>query len=178
MPEKATSVNDEIVDALLNSKYWVHAIGCRDVGRSELKELVSIIRFNYCNFKQSFENLYKYHPDTIEQDRKYQEDLCSSFGPECDCFLPDVPPDECWCERERRERLLNSNRRNYPEYQNWRTAVFERDGYTCQKCGKHGGELNAHHIKRYSDHPELRLDIDNGITLCKECHEAEHRKGH
>ncbi|MBW1931458.1 MAG: HNH endonuclease [Deltaproteobacteria bacterium] len=62
------------------------------------------------------------------------------------------------------------------EYINWRIAIFERDGYKCQICSQVGGDLNAHHIKSWKDFPELRLDVDNGITLCVECHKKVHRK--
>ena len=55
-------------------------------------------------------------------------------------------------------------------YKQWRTAVFERDEYTCQVCFSIGGKLNADHIKRFSDFPELRLDVNNGRTLCVPCH--------
>lgn len=55
-------------------------------------------------------------------------------------------------------------------YREWREAVFNRDGYKCQCCGVIGGKLNADHIKRFSDHPELRLSIENGRTLCVRCH--------
>jgi len=54
--------------------------------------------------------------------------------------------------------------------------VFERDEHTCQDCGQRGGKLNAHHIKSYIDHVELRLDVDNGITLCCDCHKLRHRR--
>jgi 5-methylcytosine-specific restriction endonuclease McrA len=56
------------------------------------------------------------------------------------------------------------------EYTMWRIAVFERDNYTCQHCGQVGGDLNADHIKPFSTHPKLRLDINNGRTLCVPCH--------
>ena len=69
-----------------------------------------------------------------------------------------------------------TDKRNCLEYQNWRTSVFKRDEYTCQHCKKVGGELNAHHIKSYKDFKKLRYDIDNGITLCINCHRKEHKR--
>jgi len=57
----------------------------------------------------------------------------------------------------------------------WREAVFARDNWTCQECGERGGILNAHHIQNFSQHSELRTAIDNGITLCKRCHQKRHK---
>lgn len=59
------------------------------------------------------------------------------------------------------------------EYKEWRKAVFERDGYLCQECGFHG-YLHAHHIKGYAHHPDLRYEVSNGVTLCKNCHKTKH----
>jgi len=56
------------------------------------------------------------------------------------------------------------------EYIEWRKKIFERDDYTCRNCGERGGKINADHIKKWSLHPELRLDLNNGQTLCKDCH--------
>lgn len=55
-------------------------------------------------------------------------------------------------------------------YKQWRKEVFERDDYTCQFCLERGGELHADHIKPFSLFPELRLDVNNGRTLCEDCH--------
>ena len=57
------------------------------------------------------------------------------------------------------------------EYKEWRRKVFERDHFTCIMCGDNrGGNLEADHIKPFAQYPELRLDINNGRTLCHECH--------
>ncbi len=87
--------------------------------------------------------------------------------------------------------------RNLAEYKEWRIKVFNRDNYTCQDCGDNKGHnLNAHHEKLFVEIYEeflkeydqfspiedketlVRLaikwkpfwDINNGKTLCKDCH--------
>lgn len=41
---------------------------------------------------------------------------------------------------------------------------------------KHEKGLAAHHVKSYKDHPDLRLNLKNGQTLCRECHMEIHKK--
>ena len=65
--------------------------------------------------------------------------------------------------------------RSSTEYRHWRKKVFYRDNYTCQICNKKNVKLRAHHKKSFSDFPELRFDICNGLTLCEECHVTLHK---
>jgi len=62
------------------------------------------------------------------------------------------------------------------KYKQWRKSVYERDKYTCRICGQVGHKLNAHHIQNYAEFHENRYDIENGITLCVDCHKAFHDK--
>lgn len=66
--------------------------------------------------------------------------------------------------------------RSTSEYRRWVMAVKERDGYECCECG--GREnLHVHHIRPFSKYLSLRTDVNNGLTLCRACHEASHRAG-
>ncbi len=64
--------------------------------------------------------------------------------------------------RERRDELL--------EYREWRKAVHKRYGWKCGMCKFKGKKIIAHHIRVWEHFPELRFDVDNGITLCRGCH--------
>jgi len=79
---------------------------------------------------------------------------------------------------------LNSSIRHLLEYLQWRSNVFERDNWTCQTCNIRGAYLEAHHIIEFCDiiknykiksiENSLKCDelwdINNGVTLCKKCH--------
>ena len=76
-----------------------------------------------------------------------------------------------WRWNPNRTELLEKLRiRSSSKYAKWRKAVFERDNFTCQVCGKRGGWIEAHHIKSFSLFPKLRFDVKNGMTLCRDCH--------
>ena len=69
-------------------------------------------------------------------------------------------------------------------YKEWRLKIFTRDNFTCQSCRKVGVYLEPHHIKSLKEiiinnkiknsadaiHCNELWNVDNGITLCKECH--------
>jgi hypothetical protein len=60
--------------------------------------------------------------------------------------------------------------RNSFEYKEWRKKVFERDNYICRECNIKCDYIEAHHIKPFWKFPDLIYDLDNGLTLCKKCH--------
>jgi len=84
---------------------------------------------------------------------------------------------------------LNQKIRDFVKKSGWGIDIFRRDGFSCLLC-KHtsGGSLNAHHIiplneiidyynittiDECKNYP-LFFDLDNGSTLCKECHTWVH----
>lgn len=69
----------------------------------------------------------------------------------------------------------NAKLRASSKFREWRIKVFTRDNYTCIFCGRRNGNgenvvLHADHIKQFAFYPELRFEISNGRTLCRECH--------
>ena len=67
-----------------------------------------------------------------------------------------------------------SQRHDLPARQ-WAKAVKDRDGYTCQACGATQRRLVSHHVYDYATHPELRYTLENGVCLCRRCHDAFHK---
>ncbi len=57
----------------------------------------------------------------------------------------------------------------------WSAAIKKRDEYRCVRCFVTTG-LVAHHIKPKSLYPELKFDLDNGETLCVDCHKEHHKQ--
>lgn len=81
---------------------------------------------------------------------------------------------------------LNRKIRTSFEYKEWRKEVVERDSYTCVWCNLKQGwykeekkrvVVHADHIKPFCDYPELRFDLNNGRTLCAECHRTTETYG-
>lgn len=72
---------------------------------------------------------------------------------------------------------INRAIRNGTGIREWRNIVLKRDLFTCQRCGDNKPPLHVHHIIPFSENHELRVDPNNGITLCKNCHRYMHKKG-
>lgn len=122
-----------------------------------------------------------YHDECRPRRRPMIVVACLDCGKERRAWSAAVPVRCKPCALQRRGGALNArwlggisgpNRafRRSAEYAAWRTSVFERDDYTCVECGQRGGTLHADHIQPFATHPELRLVLDNGRTLCFACH--------
>lgn len=82
------------------------------------------------------------------------------------------------------------------KYKQWRQDVFIRDSFTCQDCGDDRGKnLHAHHKYSFKNLLQEAIEymplltpydacllykpmwnINNGITICRKCHEARHKR--
>ena len=52
-------------------------------------------------------------------------------------------------------------------YQAWRMKVGTRDGFKCRIANVNCDDIiEVHHILPWRDFPELRYEVNNGITLC------------
>lgn len=77
---------------------------------------------------------------------------------------------------------LNKTIRGSLQYKIWRLAIFKRDNYTCVWCSLRSGNgkkvyLQADHIKQFAYYPDLRFSLDNGRTLCVDCHRKTNTYG-
>lgn len=97
---------------------------------------------------------FRYSSPSIETRRKLSKALSGSKGP-------------AWKGGVSKAYKRGVKRMKYKE---WRRLVFIRDDFTCQGCGVQHIYITAHHIKSWVLFPKLRYKVDNGLTLCEECH--------
>jgi len=102
--------------------------------------------------------------------RFYCSDKCKHT-----CFIWNKSP-----ETLMKEDALRSGRLNWLELERevqpeLRQMVLERDNNECVKCGSNES-LHCHHILPVNIEPLLSADIDNCITLCKDCHIKVHKQ--
>ena len=90
---------------------------------------------------------------------------------------------------------MNNAIRKSSKYKQWRVKIFERDNFTCQNCDVKSGDgkavyLEAHHKKEFCliiEENKIKTlkealncnelwNLENGITLCKECHKLTRKK--
>jgi 5-methylcytosine-specific restriction enzyme A len=82
---------------------------------------------------------------------------------------------ECPLYRQQKQYKGNQGYYSREVQPQLRQMVFERDNCTCQKCGNIES-LHCHHIDPVVNNPIESADINNCITLCKDCHKEVHQQ--
>ena len=65
--------------------------------------------------------------------------------------------------------IKNDRKRTNTTLQHWAAQVKKRDGFRCVICGR-TEHLEAHHLIPVRVDAELKYSVQNGITLCRDCH--------
>lgn len=66
---------------------------------------------------------------------------------------------------------------NSPEWRHKQKVILRRDHYQCQLCKRYGKIREAsivHHKLELALYPELAMDNDNLVSVCKSCHNKLH----
>lgn len=74
--------------------------------------------------------------------------------------------------REETEAFYNS-----PRWRRKQKAILRRDHYQCQLCKRYGRISEAsivHHKLELAEYPELAMDDDNLVSVCRKCHNKLH----
>lgn len=78
-----------------------------------------------------------------------------------------------------RNKVIGRHNRSFhdTDYKQWRLRVWNRDNFKCKIDNSDcKGRIEAHHILVWKDYPELRYEINNGITLCHHHHPKTRKK--
>lgn len=114
------------------------------------------------NHIKNLRNDYWSNPN-ISQERKVETKsrLRKSFFER----ISDINNHPRW--KKDRSTLVKKEMRNDSAYVAWRREVRKRDGNTCKIKNKDcKGRLEVHHILGWKEYPELRYEVNNGISLC------------
>jgi hypothetical protein len=177
---------------------FYYECNCGNVAEGTLKSIRKGIRCSKCNKHKRYviediKELFAFENYILMEDQyidsKYPMKYICDKGHETqvnlNSFLKGTRCAKCYFESVKGENsphwnpnLSDEDRfkdRKYPEYDKWRLEVYKRDYYTCQCCGdKSGHNLNAHHLDGHDWAIDKRTDVDNGITLCEDCHKDFH----
>lgn len=85
---------------------------------------------------------------------------------------------KCYRNFLKENRVIPNNITFSAEYKEWRLKVYKRDQYRCKMpgCNSTSKDIAAHHIFPKKLYPEKQFDLENGITLCRKCHEKTYGK--
>lgn len=91
----------------------------------------------------------------------------------CSCYFMDMLQGENNPNYNSELSIEERNSRRGYIIQRWGNMVKRRDGFICQVCGS-TEKLVAHHLNGFKSDKEGRYDVENGVTLCRDCHTDFH----
>ena len=123
----------------------------------------------------------------IHSQKKRIEKICEICGNSFET-IPSREKKNKYCSRKcfeisHKDRMKGENNPSYKDgcsyikrswrghdWENIRKAIYARDGWACQLCGKHCNrkEIQCHHIEPYRINQNN--DLANLMTLCSKCH--------
>lgn len=148
---KTIVLSDAFLDMPLSARCLYFTLGMEAMDKGVLNNARSIARFTGCG------------------ESALQELISRGYIKECEYNTYEIVH---WYENNGIGET--AKKRNNYKYRKWRSDVLERDG-KCVECGC-TENLVAHHIKEFALYPLLRFELDNGITLCDECHKRLHKE--
>jgi 5-methylcytosine-specific restriction endonuclease McrA len=152
---------------------------CGNIGNTHLNHIRKGVRCGKCNYAENKWRDYftKYGCEIIS----YRKAISIVYLCRCgeinmtQASLFKSGRQECPKCRTRRDYKSSTEPINRLGLRQWKKSVVIRDNYECQICNIDEG-LEIHHIEAYSVRPDLISDIDNGITVCYDCHKKLHSK--
>ena len=157
----------------LNARIWA----CKEIlKRNLLTQSFNIEEYEVDGIKQ-------YYNKRLEWSREKQESMINEFIGVCSSL--DATPARKKAARTLLDIMMGKQNaddaldniaivsdRNDSLVRKWKSRVINRDR-RCVFCESEE-KLEAHHISHWADDPVNRINVDNGITLCVECHAKKH----
>lgn len=115
-------------------------------------------------------NIYEYTYNNYNSKRMGDKYYCFH----CYASIFNSGENNCnWNHNLSEEDRLRVSRKSV-SYNEFIRRVLNRDEYTCKVCENKNKQLEVHHLDGYNWCKEKRESIENGITLCLDCHSNFH----
>jgi 5-methylcytosine-specific restriction endonuclease McrA len=160
-----------------NSKFpIIYECTCGSIGKTTIGSIRNGVRCGHCKEMQWREYFLDYGCEIIEYNTVASIKYICYCGNEYITTGHNFSRGSKTCPKCRTYYNFNPNKiRLRPALATWKKEVLISNNYTCQLCLDEDN-LCVHHIEAYSVKPELASMVDNGITLCYDCHKFLHSK--
>lgn len=178
--EELASHSLELLKPYINSATsLIYQCTCGNIGKTTLQHIRKGVRCGKCNYAENKWRAYflNYGCEIVSYRGATEVTYICSCGELHTTQASNFSVTDKTCPkcRIRRDYKNLSKPINRLGLRLWKREVVTRDNYECQVCSIDAG-LEIHHIEAYSVRPDLISDIDNGITICYDCHKLLHSK--